>query len=86
MVRVNRRFANNLAVNFNYTWSHVMDMVTTTPMSSTTPSASVAATHAGYDQPNVVSLDFVYTLPKVKGALDQPSPPASLATVGNSAA
>ena len=25
MFRINRRFANNLAVNFNYTWSHIMD-------------------------------------------------------------
>jgi len=25
MLRINRRFANNLAVNFDYTWSKTMD-------------------------------------------------------------
>jgi carboxypeptidase family protein len=73
MVRVNRRFANNLAVNFNYTWSHVMDTGDNDSDVINNPFCiSCSYANAGYDQPNVVSLDFVYTIPKVKGALDQP--------------
>jgi hypothetical protein len=73
MFRLNRRFADNLAVNFNYTWSHVMDTGDNDSDVINNPACiSCSYANAGYDQPNVFSLDFVYTLPKVKGMLDQP--------------
>ena len=73
MLRINRRFANNLGVNFNYTWSHTMDTGDNDSDVINNPACiKCSYANAGYDQPNVVSLDFVYTFPKVKGALDQP--------------
>jgi hypothetical protein len=73
MFRLNRRFADNLAVNFNYTWSHVLDTGDNDSDSINNPGCiKCSYANAGYDQPNVVSLDFVYTFPKVKGSLDNP--------------
>jgi len=73
MLRVSRRFANNLSVNFNYTYSKVMDIVDNDSDSVNNP-FNIRQNYAlaGYDQPNVATLDFVYMLPKVKGSLDQP--------------
>jgi len=69
MFRLNRRFANNLAVNFNYTWSHIMDTGDNDSDVINNPGCiRCSYANAGYDQPNVISLDFVYTLPKVKGS------------------
>jgi len=71
MFRLNRRFANNLAVNFNYTWSHTLDTGDNDSDNINNPFCiRCSYANAGYDQPNVVSLDFVYMLPKVKGSLD----------------
>src|ERR1035437_2326803 len=73
MLRVSRRFANNLSVNFNYTYSRVMDIVDNDSDVVNNP-FNIRQNYAlaGYDQPNVATLDFVYMLPKVKGSLDQP--------------
>jgi hypothetical protein len=73
MLRINRRFAKDLAVNFNYTWSHIMDVADNDSDTINNPFCiRCSYANAGYDQPNVVSLDFVYMLPKVKGSLDNP--------------
>ena len=73
MLRVSRRFANNLSVNFNYTRSRIMDIVDNDSDGINNPfNIRQNYAPAGYDQPNVVTLDFVYMLPKVKGSLDQP--------------
>ena len=71
MFRISRRFANNLALNFNYTRSRVMDTGDSDDANINNPFCiSCSYAKAGYDQPNVVSLDFVYMFPKVKGSLD----------------
>lgn len=68
MLRINRRFANNLAVNFVYTWSHVLDEADNDSDNINNPfCVKCSYANASYDQPNVVSLDVVYTLPKVTG-------------------
>jgi hypothetical protein len=73
MIRLNQRFANNLAVNLDYTWSHTMDTNDNDSDAINNPFCiRCSYANAGYDQPNVFSLDFVYTIPKVKGVLDQP--------------
>jgi hypothetical protein len=73
MARVSRRFANNLSVNFNYTYSKIMDIVDNDSDVVNNPfNIRQNYAPAGYDQTNVVTLDFVYMLPKVKGSLDQP--------------
>jgi hypothetical protein len=70
MLRINRRFANNLAVNFNYTWSHVLDTGDNDSDNVNNPFCiRCSYANAGYDQPTVVSLDFIYTLPKVTGKM-----------------
>ena len=72
MFRLSRRFANNFSVNFNYTWSHIMDVADNDSDQINNPfNIRQNWANAGYDQPNVFTLDFVYTLPKVRGALDQ---------------
>jgi hypothetical protein len=69
MLRISRRFANNLAVNFNYTWSHVLDEADNDSDNINNPFCiKCSYANAGYDQPNVVSLDMVYTLPKISGS------------------
>jgi hypothetical protein len=69
MLRINRRFANNLAVNFVYTWSHVLDEADNDSDNINNPFCiKCSYANAGYDQPNVVSLDVVYMLPKVTGS------------------
>jgi hypothetical protein len=71
MFRLNRRFADNLAVNFNYTWSHVLDTGDNDSDNINNPFCiRCSYANAGYDQPNVVSLDAIYMLPKVRGSLD----------------
>jgi len=74
VLRVSRRFANNLSVNFNYTYSKIMDIVDNDSDVVNNP-FNIRQNYgpAGYDQPNVATLDFVYMLPKVKGSLDQPA-------------
>ena len=65
MLRLSRRFANNLSVNFNYTRSKIMDIVDNDSDVVNNP-FNIAQNYAraGYDQPNVVTLDFVYLFPK----------------------
>jgi len=73
MFRLSRRFANNLSVNFNYTWSHIMDVADNDSDQINNPfNIRSNWANAGYDQPNVITLDFVYMLPNVKGTLDRP--------------
>jgi Carboxypeptidase regulatory-like domain/TonB-dependent Receptor Plug Domain len=73
MVRVSRRFANNFSANFNYTYSKVMDIVDNDSDLVNNPFCiKCNYAPAGYNQPNVVTLDFIYQTPKVKGALDTP--------------
>jgi len=71
MVRLSRRFANSLSMNFNYTRSKVMDVVDNDSDSVNNP-FSIAQNYAvaGYDQPNVVTLDFVYLFPKVSASVN----------------
>ena len=70
----NRRFANNFSVNFDYTWSHIMDTDDNDSDQINNPFCiKCNYANAGYDQPNEVSLDFIYQLPKVKGALATPA-------------
>lgn len=73
LLRISHRFANNFSFNFNYTLSRVMDIVDNDSDSIINP-FNIASQYApaGYDQTNVVTFDFVYTLPKVKGVLDKP--------------
>lgn len=73
LLRISRRFANNISFNFNYTLSRVMDVVDNDSDNIINP-FNIASQYApaGYDQTNVVTLDMVYNLPKVKGALDKP--------------
>jgi hypothetical protein len=73
MMRLSRRFANGLAVNFNYTRSRAMDILDNDSDNIINPfNIRQNWGPAGYDQPNVFTTDFVYTLPKVKGSLDNP--------------
>ncbi len=73
MFRLSRRFTNNLAVNFNYTWSKIMDLVDNDSDTIINPfNMRQNWAPAGYDQTNVIATDFVYLLPKVTGALDKP--------------
>ena len=73
MLRISRRFANNVSVNFNYTRAKIMDTNDNDSDSIANPFCiKCSYANAGYDQPNVYTLDFVYTVPKVKGSLDQP--------------
>jgi len=69
MVRVSRRFANNLGVNADYTWSHTMDTGDNDSDNINNPFCiRCMYANAGYNQPNVFSLDVVYTLPKITGS------------------
>jgi hypothetical protein len=69
MLRINRRFANNLAVNFVYTWSHVLDEADNDSDNINNPFCiKCSYANAGYDQPNVASLDAVYMFPKITGS------------------
>jgi hypothetical protein len=65
MLRVSRRFSKNLSANFNYTRSKVMDIVDNDDNGVNNP-FNIRQNYAvaGYDQPNVITLDFVYMLPK----------------------
>ncbi len=73
MVRVSRRFSSDFAMNFNYTWSRVMDLVDNDGDVIINPfDMRQAWAPAGYDQTNVVTFDFIYSFPKVKGGLDKP--------------
>ena len=73
MVRVSRRFANNVSVNFNYTRSKAMDILDNDSDNIINPfNIRQNWGPAGYDQPNVFTTDVVYDFPKVKGSLDNP--------------
>jgi len=65
MFRLSRRFSDNLSVNFNYTYSSVRDIVDNDSDAITNPlNIRQNWAPAGYNQPNVVQVDFVYMLPK----------------------
>lgn len=73
MFRLSRRYADNLAVNFNYTWSKAMDIVDNDSDQIINPfNIRQNWALAGYDQTHVVTVDFVYDLPKVGGVLNNP--------------
>jgi hypothetical protein len=73
MFRLSRRYANRLAMNFNYTLSKVTDIVDNDSDTIINPyNIRQNWAPAGYDQTHVITLDFVYDLPNVKGALDNP--------------
>ncbi len=68
MFRLSRRFSNNLAFNFNYTWSKVLDLVDNDSDSIRNPfDMRMNYAPAGYDQTNVTTFDFIYQLPGMKG-------------------
>lgn len=73
MIRLSRRFANDFSVDVNYTRSKIMDTNDNDSDQINNP-FNIAQNYAlaGYDQPNVFTVDYVYDLPKVKGALDKP--------------
>jgi hypothetical protein len=69
MVRLSRRFSNSLSANLNYTRSKVMDIVDNDSDVINNPfNIRQNYASAGYDQPNVITLDFVYMLPKTKSS------------------
>jgi hypothetical protein len=73
MFRLSRRFANSLSFNLNYTWAKSMDLTDNDSDTIINPfNMRQNWARSGYDQTNVIGLDFVYQLPKVKGALDTP--------------
>ena len=73
MFRLTRRFANNLRSNFNYTWSKVDGFCGQRLRYLINPfNMRQNWAPAGYDQTHVITLDFVYDLPKVHGVLDNP--------------
>ncbi len=63
--RITRRFAQNLTGNFNYTWSKAMDEVDNdgTGIGYSYDRAREYGP-AGFDRTHVVTMDFVYELPK----------------------
>ncbi len=69
MLRVSRRFSNNIEAHFNYTYSKIKDIVDNDSDQINNP-FNIRQNYgpAGYDQPNVVTLDFIYALPKLKDA------------------
>lgn len=79
MARLSRRFANNLSANFNYTWSRAMNLLDNDSDQIINPyNLRQNWGPAGYDQTNVVTLDFVYSLPKIRSD----NPAAKLALNG----
>ncbi|HUB84025.1 MAG TPA: carboxypeptidase regulatory-like domain-containing protein [Bryobacteraceae bacterium] len=69
MVRVSRRFANNFEVNMDYTWSHVLDTGDNDSDNINNPFCIACMyANAGYNQPDVFSIDAVYDLPKITGS------------------
>lgn len=73
MVRLSRRFANNLSVNFNYTRAKAMNLLDNDSDTFINPfNMRQNWGPAGYDQTNVFTTDFVYVLPTVRGAMDRP--------------
>ena len=74
MLRLSRRFADNFSVDFNYTYSQIKDIVDNDSDNINNP-FNIAQNYAsaGYNQPNVVQVDFIYTIPKLKGMFDQPA-------------
>ena len=69
MMRISRRFAQNFSLNFNYTYSKVMDIADSDDGTIMNPfNIAQAYAPAGYDQTHVVTLDFVYTFPKLHNA------------------
>ncbi len=71
MFRLSRRYANNLSMNINYTYSKAMDIVDNDSDSIINPfNIRQNYAPAGYDQTHVFTVDWVYDLPKVHGKLD----------------
>jgi hypothetical protein len=69
MFRLSRRFADSLSVNFNYTYSKTMDIVDNDSDVVNNPfNIKQNWAPAGYDQPQVTTVDFVYMLPKLKNS------------------
>lgn len=69
MIRLNRRFSNNLSVNFNYTRSSAKGVAANDSDNINNPfNINQDYGPAGYDQPNVTTIDLVYMFPKLKNA------------------
>lgn len=71
LVRLSRRFTNSFSFNVNYSWSRTFDIVDNDSDSLVNP-LDVRANWApaGYDATHTFSVDYVYELPRVRGALD----------------
>jgi hypothetical protein len=68
MLRASRRFAESFSINFNYTRASVKDTNDNDSDQIANPfNLAQSYAPAGYDQPNVFTVDTVYELPKVKG-------------------
>jgi hypothetical protein len=66
MVRLSRRFTNSLSVDVNYTRSNIKDIVDNDSDVINNPfNIAQNWANAGYDQPNVFTVDFVYLLPTI---------------------
>jgi len=73
MLRLSRRFADNFSIDFNYTRSSIRDTNDNDSDQIANPFCiNCSYGPAGYDQPNVFTLDGIYMLPRVKGSLDKP--------------
>ena len=69
MLRLSRRFTNSFSVNFNYTRASIKDTNDNDSDQIVNPfNLAQSYAPAGYDQPNVFTIDSVYELPKVKSA------------------
>jgi hypothetical protein len=71
LVRLSRRFTNRFSFNVNYTWSKTMDIVDNDSDNLVNP-LNIRANWApaGYDATHTLTVDYIYQLPNVKGALD----------------
>jgi hypothetical protein len=71
LVRLSRRFANGLSFNVNYTWSRAFNLTDSDASPINNPfDLRQDWAPAGFDRTHVLTLDYVYQLPKVKGVLN----------------
>jgi len=73
LVRVIRRFSRGLTGSVNYTWSKALDIIDNDSDNINNPfNIRQQYGPAGYDQPHVFSMNWVYDTPNVTGAFDKP--------------
>jgi hypothetical protein len=73
LFRLSRRFSDRFAFNLNYTWSRVFNLGDNDDTGIRNPfNVRDSWAPAGYDQTNVITFDYIYQFPNVKGVLDKP--------------